>query len=158
MKTIPLQHFTLAVGLIAVVSFFAPASHAQVIFNSDTASYPQNFNGLGTSNISWTDNSTLTGWYLFGTGTSGLPTVCAQNGTSSSGAFLNLGTTGNADRALGAQTRGGTWTGNALLGLRISNTFGTTINQLTISYIGEQWKISRHENTLPCTTFNPARS
>jgi autotransporter-associated beta strand protein len=142
MKTVPLHHFTLAVGLIAVVSFFAPASHAQVSFDSDTASYFQDFDGLGTNNISWTNNSTLTGWYLLGTGTNALPTVTAQSGSAASGAFYNLGTADNADRALGAQTRGGSWTGNALFGLRLFNTSGTTIDQLNISYIGEQWRSS----------------
>lgn len=121
--------------------------HGQVVLNNLADDYSQNFNSLGTGNVTWSNNSTLTGWYLFGTGNTSLSSVLANDGSSSSAFFANYGTTSAADRSLGAITRGtvpapnsNAWSGSAMFGLRLENNTGSVIDTMNFGYIGEQWR------------------
>jgi uncharacterized protein len=128
-----------ALSIAAGVAVLTAASHAQVAFSGGT--YNQNFNTLldtGT-NIPWTDNSTIAGWYMrrmddvngeladqYNTGT----------GSSTTGAVYSFGTT--AERALGSVASGSVE--HIVYGLRLTNTSGNNILSFTLNYTGEQWR------------------
>ena len=97
--------------------------------------YSQNFNGLSTTSATWTDNSTLSGWY-----TSSSSTLPISTGSDTSGNTFNIGIAGTnllSDRAIGCSQSGS----NAKrFGLRLKNNGSSDIVSYSISYIGEQWR------------------
>lgn len=109
--------------------------------------YSQNFDSLANSgsSASWTNDSTLPGWYL---GTDATPTVTSYNvstGTGTAGAFYSFGsTTALTDRALGGigsnAYYGTSGVGKGYMGIVLQNQTGANIDTLTISYTGEQWR------------------
>jgi endonuclease G, mitochondrial len=97
----------------------------------------ENFDALAQTgtNVTWTDNSTIPGWYstrvTYNTGT----------GSSNTGALYSFGIAGAnpvTDRALGTVASGGT--GTVYQAARLTNNTGATITSLDISYAGEQWR------------------
>jgi len=120
------------IGLLSVLFVSnTMLSQAQVVLDnaSGSHSYTQDFNTLPNSGaITWTDNSTLSGWYANAT------TITATSG--SNGSFLgSFGATGATERALGANPGGI----NKAWGVRLQNTGTTAITIDTISFTGEQW-------------------
>jgi predicted extracellular nuclease len=111
------------------------APNAQLMA-AQTLPYSQNFNTLITSGtVLWTNDSTLTGWYAFRTGTVNL---VASNGGSNTGNLYSFGTGTATDRALGSVGSGGT--GTVYWGVRLVNNTGSTIPTIRVSYTGEQWR------------------
>lgn len=113
--------------------------------------YNQNFNTLAPTgtNISWTNNSTIPGWYLFRQPIPGtaLTSYNASNGSSTTGSMFSFGATSNPERALGALASGAAYWGSpasgALAGwiaVAFQNNTGTTITQMQMTYDGEQWR------------------
>jgi uncharacterized repeat protein (TIGR01451 family) len=98
----------------------------------------QNFDGLTSTpatNIAWTDNSTVLGWYSTRT------TFNASIGNSNTGALYDFGVAGAAlvtDRALGGIGSGGTGT-FYYAGCYTNNT-GSVLTSVNITYNGEQWR------------------
>jgi hypothetical protein len=134
--------------LMAASGYF---SYAQVTITTLGSPYSQNFNTLALSgtNVPWTNNSTILGWYLFRQPSPGtaLTTYNASNGSSSTGSMYSFGATSNSERALGALASGGTYwgspTGGAVAGwmaVGFLNNTGQTITQIQINYDGEQWR------------------
>ncbi|HNI43042.1 MAG TPA: hypothetical protein PK230_00005 [Chitinophagales bacterium] len=130
-------------------------------YSLNSISYTQNFNSFGTTNVTWTDNSTLAGWYAEkGTGTANFTagaagTFTAGTGTGTTGSYYNFGASGGADRTLGSlatNTITGS-TGTAAIntafryGVKITNTNSFPLNAATITYTGEQWR--DNGNTTP---------
>ena len=117
---------------------------AQVQITSGNFNYSQNFNALASSGngITWTNNSTITGWYATeniynpDNGSIGVP---------NKNTLLSLGSSGSTDRALGAalKRRGD----DISYGIEFINNSGSTITQLTIGYTGEQWYVSDATNS-----------
>ncbi len=109
---------------------------AATILNSGAISlstlYSQNFDSLSSTNATWTDTQTIPGWYANRT------TINAGTGSSNTGSLYSFGASGNSERALGSVASGGT--GTIFYGARFFNDTGTTLNSLSISYIGEQWR------------------
>ncbi|MBS1595487.1 MAG: hypothetical protein JST90_14315 [Bacteroidetes bacterium] len=101
--------------------------------------YQQNFNSLPSSgtSVTWTDNSTIPGWYA---SSSNLATngLVLGTGSSNSGNLFNFGSTSSTDRALGSLASSGTGTLN--YGLHLTNTTGAPIDRIFIQYTGEQWR------------------
>ncbi|MDR0603026.1 MAG: hypothetical protein LBG80_01815, partial [Bacteroidales bacterium] len=91
----------------------------------------ENFNTLANTNDNnpWTNNSTLSGWYSN-------QTVYHTKYASGQGGLYAFGDVGNSDRALGSLSSGPT----IRFGWRLVNNTGVTINSITISYTGEQWR------------------
>ena len=101
----------------------------------------QDFNTLISSgSATWTNNSTLTGWYHARTGTG--TTIVANDGSNNAGNFYSYGTGTNIERALGSVGSGGASAGNFFWGLLLTNNTGSTITTLDVSYTGEQWRNS----------------
>jgi hypothetical protein len=95
----------------------------------------QDFNTLATSGTS----STLPGgWYLSESGSSANSTLSANDGSANSGETYSYGTSTNSDRAFGGLRSGSVIT---TIGAKFQNNTGSVINNLSISYIGEQWRL-----------------
>jgi len=125
------------------VSALAVPLHSQVAFDGD---YSQDFDTLassGTANT-WTDNSTLTGWYASRT------TYIANAGTSATGGLHSYGAASASERALGSLASGGS--GVVGYGVRLQNTSGATLSEFTVSYTGEQWR-NNNNTTQHALTF-----
>ena len=119
------------------LGLFASPVLAQVSLTTLGTPHTQNFDSLANAgtNVAWTDNTTITGWY--GTRT----TYNAGTGSSNTGAKYSFGVAGAnpvTDRALGGVGSGGT--GTFYWAARLVNNTGTTVTSLDISYNGEQWR------------------
>lgn len=119
---------------------------AQVNF---TSTYDQDFNTLPTSTTLWSNNGTLAGWYIVSaqdasqnttrdttSPTAWVNNIQADNGQSNGSNPRSYGTSGNSDRALGGLNNAH---GDYSFTLVLRNTSGATINNLAMSYTGEQW-------------------
>ncbi|MCB2206460.1 T9SS type A sorting domain-containing protein [bacterium] len=133
-----LQHVMLTVVLLAALSL--PLS-AQVSLTTLSTASTQDFNTLINSGSgTWTDNSTITGWYHARTGSGN--TIVANDGGSNAGNLYSYGTGTSTDRALGSVGSGNSAAGDFWWGVRLVNNTGSTITSLDISYYGEQWRYS----------------
>jgi hypothetical protein len=125
---------TLKAFFFVLVMIVGVRGWGQVSITTLGSAYTQNFDGLGSSSATWTDNSTLGGWYI---STATLP---ISTGTTSSGTCVNVGIAGTnplTDRALGCLQSGGT---NQRFGLRMKNNSGSAITSFSIAFTGEQWR------------------
>jgi hypothetical protein len=111
-------------------------SVAQISISNYNFTYNQNFNALAMTgtNIPWTDNTTVTGWYSSRT----IYNTSDGSGSNLSGSVYSFGTTGQTDRALGSIPSSGT--GTIYYGVRFVNNSGQTITSIPINYTGEQWR------------------
>ncbi len=90
---------------------------------------------VGRHRITWTDNTTIPGWFSTRT------TYNSGTGSSNTGALYSFGVAGTnpvTDRALGSVASSGT--GTVFQAARLTNNTGGTIASLDISYVGEQWR------------------
>lgn len=99
-----------------------------------SSSYTQNFDILlnSSSNNSWSDDSTIVGWY------SSRTTYNAGTGSSNTGALYSFGAASSPERALGGVASGST--GTIFWGIRLVNDTSNIISDLDISFVGEQWR------------------
>jgi hypothetical protein len=121
---------------------------------SFSSSYSQNFDSLASSGaaLSWSNDVTLEGWFLFrqpATGPVALTSYAVDSGSGNSGSFFSYGSTNASDRALGGLGSGGNYFGSpgpaagnvaGWIALALTNSSGTTINALDLSFNGEQWR------------------
>jgi hypothetical protein len=105
----------------------------------------QSFNTLTSG--TWSDNTTLQGWYARTDATASIATYGTNTGiTTAAGlyAFGVAGTNAVTEKALGyAPTNaftGGSGAGKGYLGLRLQNNTGSSITSFTVTYTGEQWR------------------
>jgi hypothetical protein len=138
---------------LTILCFPALAS-AQVSYTTSGSTYTQDFNTLiqtGT-NQTWTNNSTLTGWWLYRQPAPGtdITTYNAGTGSSNTGNFYSFGaSTTDADRALGGVASGGAYFGTpgpvsgavaGWIAVSLTNNTGESLTSLTVNYNGEQWR------------------
>jgi hypothetical protein len=104
------------------------------------SAYTQNFDSLANTasgtppSVTWTDNSTIAGWY------SNRATCIVSTGSLNNGGLYSYGSASASDRALGSVGSGSA--SPVLYAVRFVNGTGATINGLSISYTGEQWRNS----------------
>jgi len=128
-------------ALSFMFAMFAVPATAQVSLNTLDAPYTQTFDGLPPSgSATWTNNTTIPGWYHARTGTG--TTIVADTGGLNSGNLYSYGSTGSSDRALGSLGSGNAAIGNLFWGVRLQNNTGSTITSLDVAYTGEQWRNS----------------
>ena len=104
-----------------------------------SGSYTQNFNALGNAAANWTNNSTLPNWYS-SKGNGNSTNYFASTGTGTAGGIYSYGVTGVsnlADRALGSI---GASSITYTYGVRFTNNTATNQTNITVSYLGEQWR------------------
>src|SRR5688500_418613 len=143
------------ISLLLVISLLAlaiPTQFLRIIPTAEAAVGALNINTLGTpltqnfdalpasGSATWTNTSTLAGWYHARTGTG--TTIVANDGGSNAGNLYSYGTGTTTDRALGSVGSGNAAVGNLFWGARLQNNSGSTITQLDVSYTGEQWRNS----------------
>ncbi|MEZ5404743.1 MAG: hypothetical protein R3F23_00820 [Verrucomicrobiia bacterium] len=137
---------------VASLVGFAYLGQSQI---SITGSLPQNYNqdfdSLGTNNVTWTDNSTIPGWFYVRTTNTvdagPVAQLAAADGTVdlfTAAAPLNLGTIADTDRALGARPGLGIFgfppLSEFFYGVQFVNNSLSTITNVSIAYNGEQWR------------------
>jgi hypothetical protein len=133
---------------------------------SNSNSYSQNFNGLGTNSVpsvfpasngvqvslgAITAN-TVNGWYgakIAGTGTSATD-LLANAGTTSSGTLYSFGNANDVNRALGTIATGTT---TMAFGALIKNDTGGTITNVKVSFTAEFWR-----NAIPNSSASSAET
>ncbi|HTY89449.1 MAG TPA: hypothetical protein VMB80_18510 [Candidatus Acidoferrum sp.] len=137
-----------AVWILSFVVLAVYASQAQILL-SGGLSYSQNFDTLANtgSTVTWADNSTLTGWYASRAYTAGTtsafgptvyPSYRVSDGSTTSGWLYSYGAASAVDRALGSLSSGTPKT-NAF-GVLIQNDTASTVNNVLVTYTGEQWR------------------
>jgi hypothetical protein len=139
-------------AIIAAAGLASLAAQGQVLL-SGGLTYSQNFDTLATSSTtaqpSWTDNSTLLGWYARRAATTSAgpygsfayASLRLDNGQLNSGSVYDYGTFDSTDRALGS-IGSGTIKSNAF-GLEIRNDTTSAVNLSSISYSAEQWRLGQ---------------
>ncbi|WP_461377525.1 T9SS type A sorting domain-containing protein [Cloacibacterium normanense] len=120
-------------------------SYSQVSLTSLNTAYTQNFDGLANSGTSSTTlNGTLAGWYILETGSNSNTTYTVGTGSATAGDTYSFGATSSTERALGSIAS------SKLLskyGAQFKNDTGNTIDQLQISYVGEEWRFDPDRGT-----------
>ena len=133
------------ITILALMLMALPMQSAQAVGPVNLTildtSYTENFDILPVSgSATWTNNSTIPGWFHARTGTG--TTIVADGGTNTAGNLYSYGTGTATDRALGSIGSGNAAAGNFFWGVRLSNDTGATITSLDVSYTGEQWRNS----------------
>lgn len=149
---------------VAIAVLLAPEVRAAVSYTTPGSTYQENFDSLPNTpvntsiqgSIPWTDDSTSTptstslpGWYLYHPieqtegGANGHQRLRIGTGSANTGSFWSYGAASSTDRALGSLASN-TMATNPLphmfIGLRLRNDTGSTLQQFTLSYNGEQWR------------------
>jgi hypothetical protein len=131
--------------LVAFVLFIRVVSWGQFNINAFATNYTQDFNTL--TNGTWTNNSTLIGWYARTDATATIATYGANTGTTVAGGLYAFGVAGTnpiTERALGMASSNGftgaSGTGKGYYGWRLRNNTGASISSITVTWTGEQWR------------------
>ena len=146
--------------LLSVLSL-TTLSYSQVSLTSLNTAYTQNFDGLANSGtgtgISTTTGSSgskvvsvtfpagsLSGWYFVESATNADGSYTAGTGSSPTGDTYSYGASASTERALGSIA-----SSNLLsrYGAQFKNDTGNTIDQLQISYVGEEWRFDPNRGT-----------
>lgn len=129
--------------IIGLAAASLAGANAQVLYT--TGNYTQNFNGLLNSGSgTWTNNSTLTGWYAQTDATASITTIAANTGSTTTAGLYSFGSTSASDRALGyAPTNAffGNAPSSGYVGVRIQNNNAFALTAFDLSYTGEQWRL-----------------
>jgi hypothetical protein len=155
-----------ALSLVGLAATTAPAS---ILYTTPGAVYTQNFDtlptspenaSLGASPIGWTNDTSspganqfsIVGFHLYHPvtqtegGADGHQRMRIGAGTASTGAFMSWGTSATTERALGmlssnTMAAGGTTdNGESYYGARITNNTGVVLDEVSLSFRGEQWR------------------
>jgi uncharacterized protein len=128
-------------ALAVWIPLLTSPAQAQVSLTTLGTPYTQSFDTLPASgSATWTNNSTIPGWFHARTGTG--TTIVANDGSSNAGNLYSYGTGTATDRALGSLGSGNAAVGNLFWGVRLQNNTGATITALDVTYTGEQWRNS----------------
>ena len=145
MKTTKFRVFNavLVVALVlSMMAFVQPAEalgggSGSVSLTTLGSAYTQDFNTL--ANTGTANNLTINGWYLNETGTSSANNGQYNTGTGSGtgGDIYSFGALASTERAFGTLFSG---TLNSTIGAQFTNSTGSTVTSLDVSYIGEMWR------------------
>ena len=149
----------LASAVAVAVSLMTGIAEADIQINSVSDTYTQNFNSLPTQDsgtFSWTDNSTLNGWYRRSnvnntdqTPDPDLVDYGVKGSNVGPAGFYNVSTAGNDDRAVGFRINGqASGLKKGSIGVIFDNNTGSTLTGFNLSYKGEQWYKSVNDTTL----------
>ncbi|MBX3403865.1 MAG: hypothetical protein KF699_10695 [Phycisphaeraceae bacterium] len=138
-------------AFVAGAAALATAAGAQISYNGGTIS--ENFDSLASAgatpvtNIAWTNDSTLPGWFLFISTGDPAPTYNAHAGQNNTGSFYSLGSNDSSERALGGIASGGAYFGSppggavaGWIAFAATNNGSGTLTEFTVGFDGEQWR------------------
>ncbi|HTL81730.1 MAG TPA: hypothetical protein VL651_08495 [Bacteroidia bacterium] len=132
-------------------------SFSQASLTALATTYSQDFNSLpnatdGSILATWTNNSTLPGWYVLENSTSATqPMIEASTASMNNTGHAYIVASG-ADRSLGSRPSG--TTGTIFVGCRLKNNTGSTITSLYVDYYGEQWSIAENQANVNTNSFS----
>lgn len=139
-----MRKFTFFATLVAVMISFNGWGQTSIV--STGVGYSQDFNTM-TSSGTWTNNSTISGWYVATDATSNITTFAINTGSTTTAGLYSFGIAGTnpyADRAIGFAPSnsftGASGTGKGYIGWRLVNNTGSSIGSLTVTWTGEQWR------------------
>ena len=148
--------FALASSIASLIAIALAASHearGQAISINAPGTFTENFDIIGPSTIAWTDGVTIPGWHA-GINSNATADGNLQenngdtNGTAGALAgLLNLGHTGDLDRALGSKSTSTGGFANVAYGVLFQNTTGASLQITNLGYAGEVW----HANAVGTT-------
>lgn len=112
---------------------------AQVDINAPDFVYVQQFNLLASAgnNNTWTNNTTIAGWYATSEDDGDYTKYKAGSGSDKNSGLYSFGTDAS-DRSLGSLNQDNS--GDIAYGVLFQNNSGNTIHSITLSYIAEQWR------------------
>lgn len=155
------------VSVTLIVNNSTPAPITPIALDgSNSNSYSQNFNGLGTNTVvkvfpasngvqvslGAITTNTVNGWYgakIAGTGTTATD-LLANAGTTSTGTLYSFGNTNDVNRAVGTIATGTT---AMAFGALIRNDTGGTITNVKVSFTAEFWR-----NAIPTSSTSSAET
>lgn len=147
--------------VVLAVAAASGASEAQVSLATMGTAYTENFNTLpnatdGSPLASWTNNTTLTGWYVEETAGAAddrpvIEASCGPASTNVNNGGSSYIIASGSDRSLGSRPAGST--GTVYTGLRVVNNTGSTITSFYIRFTGEQWSIAENVNSGSCLPY-----
>ena len=129
---------TIGLAFLAVLTVTASA---QIHITTLNTSHTQNFDGMGTGDLTITDEITgsLFGFFaLREFGNANPNYIQSDEGSDTTANFKNYGASLHIDRALGMLP--GPATGGMRIGIRFANSSGSPINSFTVTFTGEQWR------------------
>lgn len=131
--------------LLVLLACSSATSRAQIVLAGSP--YSESFDDLPTATTfgnldgQWVENSTLPGWYrtIVSDGTPGVENRWrVDNGGASGGSLYSYGSFGSTDRAFGFVPSSNLATIH--IGVRLINGTGGLIDEIEVTYIGEQWR------------------
>jgi hypothetical protein len=140
---------------LALAALATLPAHAAVSLTASDLDYSETFNSLASTSslsstppaLSWTNDSTLTGWSLYNAAGADITSYRANHGNATTGSVYSYGSTSESDRALGALGSSSSYWASAPSGalagyiaLSLQNNTGRTVDSFTLSYDGEQWR------------------
>src|SRR5687768_12716999 len=127
------SHYALMAATAFASGVFGTALTAQGQISLTGSTYGQEFDSLPSAgSFTWTDNSTIPGWFVARATGAGVTT--AGTGSSNSGGLYSYGSVDDPERSLGTV---GSSNNNFAYGAWFTNNTGATIDTLTIGYTGE---------------------
>ena len=133
--------------IIGIVFFIVTKSVGQVDITNLANTYSEDFNTLPqnatSTEVAWGDDSTLPDWFAENEDSETLNIRYGgtrHTGGSSERGLYSYGDRNVSDMALGVITRNES--GDITYGVKYQNNSGQTINSVTVTYTGEQWRIS----------------
>ncbi|UEG50205.1 endonuclease [Ferruginibacter lapsinanis] len=135
------------VALFLTVLTFSAKS--QVVITNTITPYTQDFNTLASTGA--TGSAMPSGWTFLETG-SGSPntTYGVDAGGASSGNTYSYGAASNSERALGSLTSGSL---HSVYGVSFTNNTGSILTSITVTYVGEQWRLGANSGRLDTLNF-----
>lgn len=107
----------------------------QISITATGTPFTENFNTLA---LTGTSSAVPTGWSFLETGSGANTTYSAGTGSANTGDTYSFGAASATDRAFGTLLSGSV---TSAIGASFTNNTGGAINELAISYIGEQWRL-----------------
>ncbi|HZS08487.1 MAG TPA: nuclease [Blastocatellia bacterium] len=124
-----------ALLILAAVGLRLVSAAGQVSLTALNTAYTQDFNTLASNG---TSGVVPAGWAFSESSTNANTLYTAGTGSSNTGDTYSFGLTGSTERAFGMLRSGNLVT---IIGAGFTNNTGSTINELEISYTGEQWRL-----------------
>lgn len=122
-------------SMLVVIATIGVAS-ADISYTTSGTTYTQNFDSFGSSGLggTWTNDSTVAGWF------SNRTSYLGGTGSSATGGLYSFGTTvgAGAERAMGSL--GSSSAADIRYGVRFTNNTGKAMTEFTVTYDGEQWR------------------
>jgi hypothetical protein len=157
--------------LVIGMALLAGTAQAELVVNSLSYSYSQDFDTLANSGSgnTWIDDSTIAGWWWDSSAPAEEPSTAANGydtstGSSAAIAAYSFGASGNGERAMGMISGGSRPAADFAIAVQFRNNTGSAISlaDVKVSYTGEQWRrntpIQNNEfaYTLSTTLVNPS--